>query len=96
MNSCLYVKVGFILLKGQVSVISDYRFEKEENFNKMTPFFSIGISKMIDKNWGFSAEVSHALKTHKKMSDIRWHGHKIENDAAISKTDIRILVTYTF
>jgi hypothetical protein len=96
MNSCLYAKAGFILLKGQTSVISNYRLEKEEKFNKLAPFFAIGVSKMINKNWGVSAEVSHALKTHKKMSDIRWHGYKIENNVGISKTAFKILFTYTF
>jgi hypothetical protein len=96
MNACLYAKAGFILLKGQASIISDYIAGEGEKFNKLAPFFAIGISKMIDKNWGISAEVSHALKTHKKMSDIRWRGYKIENKASISKTDLRILVTYTF
>ncbi|MDR1236339.1 MAG: hypothetical protein LBJ96_05015 [Holosporaceae bacterium] len=96
MNSCLYAKVGFILLKGQVSIISDYFLGKEEKFNKTVPFFALGISKIIDGNWGISAEISHALKTHKKMSDIKWHGYKIKNNVGISKTDFRVLVTYAF
>jgi hypothetical protein len=96
MNSCLYAKVGFILLKGQVSIISDYLLGKEEKFNKTVPFFALGISKIIDGNWGISAEISHALKTHKKMSDIKWRGYKIENNVGISKTDFRVLATYAF
>ncbi|MDR2794410.1 MAG: hypothetical protein LBB12_01375 [Holosporaceae bacterium] len=94
-NGLFYAKIGVTQLQGHVDVINDF-IEKKDKFHTIAPLVVVGISKMLTQNCGVSIEVSHAPKTNKKLRDIEWKGYKVENNVGISKTDLRILVTYTF
>jgi hypothetical protein len=94
-QGCVYAKVGIMQLQGHITAINDF-LKKKDNFQKFSPLFAFGISKTIKDRYGISLELSHALKTNKKMREISWKGYKVNNDVTVSKTDLRVLVTYTF
>jgi hypothetical protein len=94
-QGCVYAKIGITQLQGRIDVINDF-MEKKDKFHTITPLVAIGVSKMLTQNCGISLELSHAPKTHKKLRDIEWKGYRVENNIGISKTDLRILFTYTF
>jgi hypothetical protein len=50
--------------------------------------------KNINDRWGIGVELSHAFKTKKKLRDIKIFNYTLENNTSISKTDLRVLLTY--
>jgi hypothetical protein len=91
----VYMKVGIMQLQGYVSAINDF-LEKKDNFRKFSPLLAVGVSKVVKGKWGISLELSHTPRTNKKGQDISWKGYKIDNNVSISRTDLRILLTYVF
>jgi hypothetical protein len=92
----LYIKFGAMILNGKVTTTNNLYTINSEKFRKITPFFAVGISKNIDNNCGIIIELSHACKSKKELQNITAFGHNINNSTTISKSDLRIIVTYRF
>jgi hypothetical protein len=94
-QGCIHAKIGVTQLHGRIDAINNF-IEKKDKIHKIAPLIAVGVNKMLTQNCGISVELSHALKTNKKLKDIEWKGYRLENNVIISKTDLKVLVTYTF
>ncbi|MDR1235849.1 MAG: hypothetical protein LBJ96_02470 [Holosporaceae bacterium] len=94
-KTCLYAKIGITQLNGYTIPASNIYGLQNEKFNKITPFAALGVMRNINNNWGIIVEISHAFKTKKKLRDIEIFGHRIKNNVEISRSDIRIMATYS-
>jgi hypothetical protein len=95
MKGLVYAKVGIMQLHGNVAAINDF-LEKKDKFQKITPLFAVGVSKMLSDECGISVELSHAMKTCKKLKDIEWKGYTVENRVSTSKSSLHIMINYNF
>ncbi|MDR2780868.1 MAG: hypothetical protein LBB21_00170 [Holosporaceae bacterium] len=96
LGASLYVKTGMIQLNGRVTPVNDLYDLQDEKFNKIAPFVAFGCMKNIDGKWGVAVEVSHAFRVTKKMQDVKIFRQVIENKTSISRTNVRIMATYSF
>jgi hypothetical protein len=92
LEACLYTKAGLMQMNGRVTPINNLFGMKNESFRKIVPFFAIGIGKNIDDRWTVSLELTHTLKTKKKLQDVNVLGHKISQDVSICKKGFRIMI----
>jgi hypothetical protein len=95
-RSQLYAKLGAMVLNGKVMTSSNLYNVPSERFRKVTPLIALGVSKIVDSNWGITCEFSHAFKTKKKLRDITLFGCKISNHTTIGSSSIKLIVTYNF
>ncbi|MDR1236207.1 MAG: hypothetical protein LBJ96_04325 [Holosporaceae bacterium] len=94
LNVCLYAKFGAIQLNGHVTPVNNIYGLREEKFKVIAPFVAVGATKSVDENWGIGLELFHAFKRTKKLQDTRIFRHTIENRTCISKTGLRLTVSY--
>lgn len=91
----VYIKCGLINLNGHAKCINNF-INLKESFHVVTPIIGLGLSRPISKNLTLSAEIVHALKRSKDIGTVTYKGYGVRNKISLEKTDIRLIISYSF
>jgi hypothetical protein len=95
-KTCLYLKIGAIHLNGRVTAENSIYAVKDDRFNKITPFFSVGVTKNLNKHFCITLEISKILPITKNITINTPYGFEGEKNVKINKTNIAFIAAYKF
>jgi hypothetical protein len=90
-HSAIYAKVGFMQLNAKfVSQLESVETELGK-FRKITPFFAVGVSKNLSRNFGLALEFSHACKTRKTLRQGKAYDNDYVLNVDLSRSSIKLI-----
>ncbi|MDR1597982.1 MAG: hypothetical protein LBR89_03540 [Holosporales bacterium] len=95
-NFCVSAGIGIIQLNGHILPVNNLFGLSEEKFKKAAPLLTLGLKYMISNRCSIGLEIEHACKVTKKFPDTSIYGFKIKNKVSVSKTDVKLTVSYKF